>query len=249
MIPNIIFTLTFLASLALSAYQMRNGAGFSVGTWFLPLYFFLLFAVTNLRHRIKKILLRIFFAGLALFCAAFIIVSAHIMIYPQIPAYREPAVLIVLGARTIGYEPATVLAHRLDAAIGKLGHFPYALCIVSGGQGPDAIIPEAQAMRQYLINHGIYGGRIFMESNSSNTFENLLFSRELAEQHNIMGDGGAIVVLTSDFHIPRAMMLARRVFGGAEIYAVKADTPFALFSAGITREFFAFVKSFVFDRE
>ena len=254
MVSKIFFTVTFLLSLALAAFQLNGGAGFGVGTWFPPLYFLLLLAAAYTRRYLKKILKKLyrplivsFYSAMAVFCLAFISVCVYIMTYPQAYIYQTPDLVIVLGAKTAGYEPGAVLAGRLDAAIAALNAHPGALCIVSGGQGPDAVISEAEAMRRYLVNNGIQETRISEENRSSDTFENLLFSRRLTERYNI--DSARIIIVTSEFHIPRAMMLARRIFGGSYIYAVKADTPLALFSAGITREFFAFVKSFIFDRE
>jgi len=253
MIAKICFTATFLISLALAGFQLANGAGFGIGVWSPPLYFFLLFAAAYTHRYLKKALkkfykplIRAFYTAMALFCIAFALVCVYIINYPQYDIYDYPNLVIVLGAKTIRYEPAAVLARRLDKAIETLKAHPGALCIVAGGQGPDAIITEAAAMRQYLINHNIAEERIIKENRSSDTFQNLLFSREIIEQDNI--NDGHIIILTSEFHIPRAMMLARRIFGDAYLYAVKADTPFALFSAGMTREFFAFVKSFIFDR-
>ena len=57
-----------------------------------------------------------------------------------------------------------------------------------------------------------------------------------------------IIIVTSNYHVPRAMLIAKRIYPGANIYAVKANSPFALSSAGIVREFFAFVKSYIFDK-
>ena len=243
-------------SLCFALYQYANGAGIGIGTWFLPLYFFMLFAVTYARPYLEKILrkfykplIRVFYIGMALFCAAFISVCVYIMTYSEYYIYDDPDLVIVLGAQTIGYNPSRILATRLDEAIKVLERHPSSLAITAGGQGPDAIATEARIMRMYLMRHGdIAEERIIEEGRSSDTFENLLFSREIIERYTI--SNGRVVIVTSEFHIPRAMMLARRVFcDNTHFYAVKSDSPFALFSAGITREFFAFVKSFLFDRE
>ena len=244
----------FAASAALAAAQIRSGAGYAIGTWFPPLYFFLLFAVTYNLYSLKRILRRaykpliyIFYCGMAAFCVAFAAVCAYIINYSPPALPDSPDLIIVLGARVIGYEPSTTLASRLDAAAATLNNYPGAPAIVAGGQGADNIIPESRAMRQYLIRSNIYGGRVIEENRSTNTFENLLFSREIIERYGLARDN--IIIVTSEYHIPRAVMLAGRVFGGAQIYAVQSATPFIFLSTGITREFFAFVKSLIFDRE
>ena len=248
------FLIIFAASAVLAAVQIRSGAGYAIGTWFPPLYFFLLFAVTHNLCSLKKILRRaykplvyIFYCGMAAFCIAFAAVCAYIINYSPPAPPDSPDLVIVLGARAIGYEPTTTLAGRLGAAAAALNNYPGATAIVAGGQGPNNIIPESRAMRQYLIRNNIYGGRVIEEDRSTNTFENLLFSRAITERYGLARDN--IIIVTSEYHVPRAMMLAGRVFGGAQIYAVQSATPLIFLSAGITREFFAFVKSLIFDRE
>ena len=251
---SVLFLLVFTASIILAVIQIRSRAATGIGFWFPPLYFLLLTAVTYNLYSLKKILKRlykpliyIFYFGISAFCIAFIIFCAMITGYYADEIPDNPDLVIVLGCKVVGYEPGTLLRHRLDTAVETLNKYPGALCIVSGGQGPDEIIPEAQAMRQYLINNKIDEARIFEENKSSNTFENLIFSSQIIEQNNL--SNAIIIILTSEYHIPRAMMIAGRVFDNAQIYAVKSATPFTFFSAGITREFFAFVKSFIFYRE
>ena len=251
---SVLFLLIFIASVILAVFQIRDRAAAGLGFWFPPLYFLLLAAVTYNLYSLKKILKRlykpviyIFYCGMSACSIAFIIFCVIITGYYSDEIPDSPDLIIVLGCKVVGYEPGTLLMHRLDTAVNTLLEYPGALCIVSGGQGPDEIIPEAQAMRQYLINNKIYQDRIFEENKSSNTFENLVFSRQIIEQNNL--NSGKIIILTSEYHIPRAMMIAGRIFGNSQIYAVKSKTPFTFFSAGITREFFAFVKSFIFDKE
>ena len=253
-IISVIILIIFIASLILAAAQIISRAGFGIGFWFPPLYFLILAAVTNNLDKLKKALhklykpfIYIFYSGMSAFCAAFIIFCVVITSYNAEPPPDNPDLIIVLGCQVVGYEPGVLLTHRLDTAVQALNKYPGSACIVSGGQGPDEIIPESQAMRRYLISNNIYQERIFEEAQSSNTFENLIFSRDIIAQNNL--NHARIIILTSEYHIPRAVMLARRIYNNAQIYAVKSPTPFTLFSAGITREFFAFVKSLIFDKE
>jgi uncharacterized SAM-binding protein YcdF (DUF218 family) len=254
---TLFFLLLFTASLVLAYIQIKNRAGFNIGTWFPPLYFFLLLIITDNLHKIKRILKKfskpfifVFYFGMSAVCILFITFCAWVIGYPANEIPDDPDLVIVLGCQVVGYEPGVLLRHRLDTAVVTLNEYPGAMCVVSGGQGPDEIIPEAQAMRQYLINNNILEARILEEDKSSNTFQNLVFSKQIIEQNNIYDNhSNHIIILTSEYHIPRAVMLAERIFDGAQIYAVQSKTPFVLFSAGLTREFFALVKSFVFDRE
>ena len=246
------FLLPLAAWVAVAIIQIRNFAGNGIGFYFPPLYFLMLACVTYNLHNLKKILrtaykplIYIFYCGMAAVLIIFVIFCALIVGYhAELP--DSPDLIIVLGSQIIGYEPGTVLRHRLDTAAQTLNKYPGATCIVAGGLGTGEIITEAEAMRRYLTNNGVAESRIFEEGSSRNTFQNLIFSSELIEQYDL--DGASIIILTSEYHIPRAMMLAERVFDGSQLYAVQSPTPFAFFSVGITREFFAFVKSFIFDR-
>ncbi len=79
--------------------------------------------------------------------------------------------------------------------------------IVSGGSfvaqvgGP--AMTEAEAMRRFLMDLGVPSGAIFEEGNSLNTIENMANVRALVQNR-------PIALVTSGFHMPRALRLARR---------------------------------------
>lgn len=252
---TIFFILLFIMSLVLAVLHVTNRAGFGIGTWFPPLYFLLLLAVTHNLHKFKKILKKaykpliyIFYVGMSAFCIIFIIFCILITGYSPDDIPDNPDLVIVLGCQVVKYEPGALLTHRLNTTVKTLNQYPGAFCIVAGGQGPDEIIPEAQAMKKYIVNNNINQARIFEEASSSNTLANLNNSKQIIWENNLKSEN--IIIVTSEYHVPRAMMIAERVFDkNTGIYAVKSETPFILFSAGITREFFAYVKSFIFDRE
>ena len=246
------FLLIFIASVIFIVVPMNGGAGFGIGTWFPSVYFLLLFAATYNLNNLKKILRKfykplifIFYFGMTAFFIIFIIFCALILGYSPDDIPENPDLIIVLGCQVYGYTPGNLLRYRLETSIQTLDKYPEALCIVSGGQGPDETVPEALTMKKYLSDNKIDADRIYEEPKSSSTFENLLFSKEIISENSIKSEN--IIIITSEYHIPRAIMIAGRIFDNARIYAVKSKTPFALFSAGITREFFAFVKSFIFD--
>lgn len=115
--------------------------------------------------------------------------------------------VIVLGAGLRGEEVSLTLKLRLDAALGYLDANPQALCVVSGGQGEGEVIPEAEAMRRYLERAGVGAGRILTEDRSTNTYENIAFSR--AVLLDAFGREPSVVIATSDFHLFRGVSLAR----------------------------------------
>lgn len=113
---------------------------------------------------------------------------------------------IVLGSGLDGYEPGLLLRTRLDKAVQYLNLNPNTKAIVSGGQGPGEVEPEAVAMKAYLVSKGIDPGRIIEENKARSTMQNIKFSRKILQQRGAGND--TVVIITSDFHLPRAMLLA-----------------------------------------
>ena len=88
-------------------------------------------------------------------------------------------------------------------------------------------------MAGWLKNHGIDESRIYQEDRSSSTYENLAFSRAILEENSLPED---ILLVTNDFHIYRACMIARRQ--GYTCTGLPAKTTPWLFPASVLREVF-----------
>lgn len=126
--------------------------------------------------------------------------------------------LIILGAGVNGTSPSLSMLNRLTAAKAYLDAHPGCSAIVSGGQGDGEEITEAEAMLRWLTAQGISENRIVCEDRSTSTKENLANSLAL-----IPGAAGArIAVCSSDYHLYRAQLLARRL--GVEVETVPAKT-------------------------
>jgi uncharacterized SAM-binding protein YcdF (DUF218 family) len=176
---------------------------------------------------------------------SFIFIEALIVFNGYSQEAVEAEYVIILGAGLRGSEVSLTLKERLLKGIEYMKAYPDSKAIVSGGQGPGETITEAEAMESYLISRGIEAGSIIKEDKASSTWENFLFSRELLNE----AEGGAVtrvVVVTSDFHMYRSKLLARRA--GFEPYGVSAATPASVKAASHIREYFALVKSFLLDR-
>ena len=145
--------------------------------------------------------------------AAFVLIELIMMAAVAITARTMDApksadCMIVLGGgldRETG-EPLPTLAYRLDRAIELFGEGYAPVIIVSGGQGADEVISEAEAMRNYLIQRGIPESVIIREAQSTTTRENMAFSKAIMDEN---GYESALIV-TSDYHLWRAMQLADR---------------------------------------
>lgn len=115
---------------------------------------------------------------------------------------------VVLGCSVRGTKPSRILEERLNAAYDYLIENPKAYCVLSGGQGRDEDISEAECMYRYLTERGIEEERLFCEDKSTTTEENLQFSQKLLEEQGIAGD---ITIVTSEFHAYRAAKMAEHL--------------------------------------
>ena len=117
--------------------------------------------------------------------------------------------LVVLGTTVNGTEPSSMLKDRIDAAYAYLVAHEDVICIVSGGKGDAENLSEAQCMFNELVALGIDPDRIWLEDQATSTLENLDFSMKLVEEK--AGSRPAKVgVLSSEFHLLRANMFAKR---------------------------------------
>ena len=116
--------------------------------------------------------------------------------------------VIVLGAKVWDSGPSVSLWDRIYAAADYLKANPEDTVIVSGGQGLDAPISAALAMKYELEAVGIAPERILLEDKATSTWENLNFSLDLIEE--MTGQRPRkIGVLSSEYHLFRASLFAR----------------------------------------
>lgn len=158
---------------------------------------------------------------LLLALAVVCIVVAETIGMVRIAANRPPAntTAVVLGCKVKGTVPSRVLAERLDAAYVYLTQNSEARCVLSGGQGTDEEISEAECMYRYLTGKGISAKRLLREEKSTTTEENLRYSAQLLARE---GMDGAITIVTSEFHEYRANETAKRL--GITSYSTPSRT-------------------------
>ena len=151
--------------------------------------------------------------------------------------------IIVLGSGLMGGNRVTpLLAGRIDRALkvyrrqaDKKKKPP--MLIMSGGKGGDEQIAEGEAMKRYALEQGIPEDRILVEDQSENTYENMLFSRQLIESREADMKHLHILFSTSNYHVFRAGIYARK----AELKAqgIGAKTKFYFWYNALLREYVA----------
>ena len=179
----------------------------------------------------KKILLRISAAALA--AVLLLLTIGGIAIVRSMDGRGEPGgeILIVLGTTVNGTEPSPMLKQRLDAAVEYLNTYPDAICIVTGGKGDENNLSEAQCMYNYLTAAGIAADRITMEDRATTTIENLQNVRSML-------DTNAVDILSSDFHLYRAGLIAKDAEFIPTLIPAKTE-PFSLLLPWFFREIIA----------
>lgn len=146
--------------------------------------------------------------------------------------------VLILGAKVNGTSPSRALRHRIDVAADYATAHPTVELIATGGQGPDEGMAEALVIERELMARGIEPHRIHVEATSTSTIENFQHSRPFWQ-----GETG-ITIVTNDFHVPRARLIAKLYFQ-LESDALYAPTPPLAKGRYVIREVLAYVKLLV----
>lgn len=155
---------------------------------------------------------------------------------------REDAA-IILGAGLREDDVTLTLAQRLDTAIAYAQANSQACLVVSGGQGKDEVIQEAQVMARYLVEHGVDESRILLEEKSTSTRENFRFSKALLDAK--FPQGYRAVCITNGFHAYRAQRIAAQE--GLAVTRVCAPVAWFMVPANALREAVAVLKLWLVD--
>lgn len=114
--------------------------------------------------------------------------------------------IVVLGARVWRFgRLSNALRYRCRAACEAWRAGVAPVLIVCGGQGSDEDEAEATAMKRFLIAQGVPAEAVFTDATSTTTRENLVNARAIMAEHGL----ATCAVCTSDYHLQRALWLAR----------------------------------------
>lgn len=184
-----------------------------------------------------KLLLLVSGVGTAALLLVLLVLS--ILVISQMGARpREPSEsLIVLGCQVRGDDPSLLLYYRIQAAGDYLQAHPEASAVLSGGQGPGENISEAECMYRALTARGIDPARLYREDASHITRENLEFSAEILRDRGL---SGPVIIVSNDFHLYRALRMARDQ--GLEAQGLAARSNWYSKPTYILREAMALIK-------
>ncbi|KIZ34601.1 MULTISPECIES: YdcF family protein [Rhodopseudomonas] len=161
---------------------------------------------------------------------------------------RAPDGIIVLGGSIDSDATAARHSLELDSSAERIvamlelaRRFPQARIVFSGGSGNliEPSLAEAPIAGQELQRFGVAPDRIVLETRSRTTAENAGFTRQLVSPK----PGERWLLITSAFHMPRAVGAFRAVGFAVEAYPVDwrsrgwidATQPFDRLSSGLAR--------------
>lgn len=133
-----------------------------------------------------------------------------------------------------------LLKGRVDSAIRFAGaqaeqSGKHPVFVPSGGQGADEVISESEAMANYLQSQNIPTERILKEDKSTNTFENMLFSKQVIENHGGDISQKKVAFATTNYHILRGYILSKK--NGYDAKGISANTKLYFYPNAFLREF------------
>ena len=169
-------------------------------------------------------------------CYAFTLYMVWSSAFGRTMTTKQYDLIMILGAGIFSEQVTPMLADRLERALHVLeSQPPNCKVLVSGGKGPDEPITEALAMQRYLIDRGVPASSIIMEDQSTSTYENFVFSKDIIADH--FSRSAKMLCVTSQFHILRGLYFARTV--RLDMEGIGSHTPYHFFDIALVRDFLA----------
>ncbi|WP_042386881.1 SanA/YdcF family protein [Streptacidiphilus melanogenes] len=152
-------------------------------------------------------------------------------------APAEPVVM-VFGAGLDGGRPSPYLAHRLDAALALYREGRVRAVLVTGDNSRVSY-DEPDAMRAYLVQHGVPADRVVRDYAGFNTWDSC------SRAHRIFGVTRALLV-NQGYAVRRAVALCEAA--GIDAYGIGVEEPHDVtWQAGVVREIASMDKAVLLD--
>jgi SanA protein len=186
-------------------------------------------------------------AGLVIFIAlGTLIINAGIIgtsgkyIYRDLEEIPPGTAVLVLGSQTSGTRLSRVLEDRVLGGIELIEAGKGRKLLLSGDHG-ERYYDEVNAMRLYVLANApeIPGEDIFMDHAGFSTYDSMYRARDVFEVKDL-------IIVTQEFHISRAVFIARKLGLEAVGYAQsQSKFPLKTRLSWEIREYLARVKAFI----
>ncbi len=150
--------------------------------------------------------------------------------YAHIDETQPADVAIVLGAAAWRNRPSPVFAERINHAIELYSQGYVHNIIFTGGYGRNPQIADSEIARDYAIQRGVPASAIYVETNSTDTEENLIEAQKLMQS---LGFTSALLV-SDPLHMYRIQLLSAEI--GLEGFS--SPTPTSRYRSSIARVVF-----------
>ena len=155
-----------------------------------------------------------------------------------VPAPTDYDSIIVLGAQVKpDGEPSVQLRWRLDKALEMYQASPCVI-VVCGAQGSNEPRPEGDVMKERLMADGVPAASIDVDDTSMDTRQNMQNAKTLLDRRGLSRP----LVVTSDYHLPRAMAIAEDAGFHPQGAGSLCRPEFAFWAKNHGREALAWVK-------
>lgn len=135
---------------------------------------------------------------------------------------------IVLGAAVYRGYPSPVFRERINHAIYLYHSGTVNYLIFTGGVGYGDNIAEAEAAQTYAQAAGVPAEHIFIETESTLTYDNLIQARQIVTQNQLE----TVLIVSDPLHMRRAITMARDV----GLTAYSSPTPTSRYRTPRTQE-------------
>lgn len=178
-------------------------------------------------------------------------ISSVLIVNAHIKNYAKPCILDVEGVTSLDANfdcalvlgckvkpdgrPSDMLHDRLQMGVELYNAGAVPKLLMSGDHG-QIEYDEVNTMKQFAIDEGVSSSDIFMDHAGFSTYESMYRAKDVF-------DAKKIVIVTQEYHLYRAIYIARKL--GIEAYGVSADYDiYAGQSAREAREMLARYKDF-----
>ncbi len=130
----------------------------------------------------------------------------------QVP---EAQAAMVLGASVIaGKKPSGILLERLDRAVELYRHKKVQKLLLSG-DNTKKYYDEVNVMKDYVLRRNVAAADIFLDHNGLRTLDSIYRAKHVFKARKL-------IIVTQDFHLPRALFLANHI--GLKSYGYAANS-------------------------
>ncbi len=184
---------------------------------------------TAFKNIFLKIIGWILRVGVTAFVCCVLVLNGMVIRGSLINTSAPAEYAVVLGKALENGKPTRELIRRLETAKKYLETNSDSTLILAGGNSDLSGVTEAETMRNILLDWGVPDNKIILEDKSDSTKRNM---------YNVLlliGSGKDIVLISSDYHMNRAVMMAEK-FGFKDVKRLPAPSGFFTYGANMLSE-------------